>query len=166
MEGHPVGLEPQAVGVLQHVGGHGRLAAELARQRPFGADAIGQDAAEHPRAGGGTGDLVGLRLAVDGVESDPERVGARDVTLLLDGVAVRDAVGRGARRQHHLDLGNRGGVEARSQAGEERKHLGRRVGLDGVEHLGVRQRLGEGLVVGANDVEVDDQAWPVVAAFA
>ena len=37
--------------VLEHVDRHRGLAAELARQRPFGADAVGQDAAEHARPG-------------------------------------------------------------------------------------------------------------------
>ena len=167
MERDAVGLEPELMGVLQHVRGHGGLAAELARQRPFGADAVGQDAAEHPGAGGGAGDLLDLGLAVDGVEPHAERVGPRDVALLLDGVAVADAVGRGAGREHHLDLGDRGGVEAGAEPGQQRQHLRRRVRLDGVEHPGVRQRLGEVLVVGAHDVEVDDEARAFVcAAFA
>ena len=162
-----MGLEPEPMGVLQHVRGHIRLAAELARQRPFGADAVGQDAAEHPRAGGGTGDLLDLGLAVDGVEPHAERVGPRDVTLLLDGVAIADAVRRGAGRERHLDLGDRGGVEAGAERSKQRQHLRGRVGLDGVEHLGVRQRLGKVLVVGAHDVEVDDEARAFVpAAFA
>ena len=88
--------------------------------------------------------------------------GARDVALLLDRVAVGDAVGRRAGGQRHLDLGDGGGVEARAQRGEQRQHLRRRVRLHRVEHPGVRQRLGEGQVVVAHDVEVDDQARPVV----
>ena len=96
------------------------LAAELARQRPFGADAVGQDAAEHACAGRGAGDLLDLRHAVDREEAHAERMGAGDVALLLDGVAVGDAVGRGAGRQHHLDLGDRGGVEAGAERGEQR----------------------------------------------
>ena len=95
---------------------------------------------------------------------DAERVGARDVALLLDGVAVGDAVGRAAGREHHLDLGDRGGVEAGAEPGQQLQHLGRRIGLHGVEHAGVRQRLGEGLVVLAHDVEIDDEAGPVPAA--
>ena len=59
--------------VLQHVDRHRGLAAELARQRPFGADAVGEDAAEHARAGRGAGDLLDLGLAVDREEADAER---------------------------------------------------------------------------------------------
>ena len=35
------------MGVLEHVRGHLGHAAELARQRPFGAGAVAEDAAEH-----------------------------------------------------------------------------------------------------------------------
>ena len=37
------------------------------------------------------------------------------------------------------------------------------IGLDRVEHAGVRQRPGEAVVIVAHDVEVDDQARPVLA---
>ena len=151
--------------MLQHVHGHGRLAAELARQRPFRPDAVGEDAAEHAAAGRRAGDLLDLGLAIDRVEADAERVGAGDVALLLDRVAIGDAVGRGAGRQHHLDLGDRGGVEAGAELGQQRQHFRRRVGLHGVEHARVGQRLGEGGVVVADDVEVDDQAWAFVVTL-
>jgi hypothetical protein len=74
--------------VLEDVHGHRRLATELARQRPFGTGAVAQDAAKHLRAGGRTGDLVGLGLAIDREEPDAVRVGARDVAFLLDRVAI------------------------------------------------------------------------------
>jgi len=162
MERDAVGFEAQAMGVLEHVDRHGGLAAEFARQRPFRSDAVGEDAAKDPRAGGGAGDLLDLGHAVDGEQPHAERIGARDVAFLLDGVAERDPVRLGAGRQHHLHLGDRGGVEARPQRREEREHLRRRVRLDGVEHLRVRQRLGEGEIVFSHDVKVDDQARTVV----
>ena len=118
MERHPMRLQPGFKGVLEHVHGHGRLAAELARQRPFRPDAVGEDAAEHLGAGRRAGDLLHLGLAVDRVEADAEREGARDVALLLDRVAVGNAVGRGAGGEHHLDLGDRGGVEAGAELGQ------------------------------------------------
>ena len=152
-------------GVFEHVHGHRGLAAEFARQRPFGACAVREDAAEHLGAGRRAGDLVHFGLAVDRIEADAEREGAGDIALLLDGVAVRDAVGRGARGQHQLDLGDRGGVEARAELGQQAEHLGRGVGLHGVEHARVGQRLGEGIVVVFDDVEIDDKAWPFVVAF-
>ena len=166
MERDAMRLQAELERVLEHVDRHGRLAAELARQRPFRADAVGEDAAEHPGAGRGAGDLFDLGLAVDRVEANAEREGAGDVTLLLDRVAIGDAVGRSARGQHHLDLGDRGGVEAGAEPGKQRQNLRRRVCLHRVEHAGVGQRLGEGIVVVADDVEVDDQAGPFVVAFA
>ena len=166
VERHADAAQGRLKGMLQHVDRHGRLAAELARQRPFGADAVGQDAAEHAAAGRRPGDLLDLGLAVDRVEADAEREGARDIALLLDGVAIGDAVGRGAGGEHHLDLGDRGGVEAGAELGQQGQHLRRRVRLHGVEHARVRQRLGEGVVVVAHDVKVDDEAWAFVVALA
>ena len=75
---------------------------------------------------------------------------------------MRSAVG--ARREHDFDLGHRSGVEARAEPGQERQHLRRRIGLHGVEHARVGQRLGEGLIVVAHDVEIDDEARTVVVA--
>ena len=43
-------------------------------------------------------------------QADAEREGARDVALLLDRVAIGDAVRGAACGEHHLDLGDRGGV--------------------------------------------------------
>ena len=57
-------------------------------------------------------DLLDLGLAIDREQAHAERMGARDVALLLDRVAEGDAIRRGAGREHHLDLGDRGGVEA------------------------------------------------------
>ena len=79
---------------------------------------------------------------------------------------IGDAIRRRAGRERHLDLGDRGGVEAGAEAGEQRQHFRRRVGLHGVEYARVGQRLGEAEIVFADDVEVDDEAWPVVVAIA
>jgi hypothetical protein len=119
----------------------------------------------NPRAGRGAGDLLHLCLAVDREQPHPQREGAGDVALLLDGVAEGDAVGRGAGRQHHLDLGHRCGVEARAEPREQRQHFRRRVRLDGIENARIRQRVGECLVVVTHDFEVDDEARPVFAAM-
>jgi len=166
VERDAIGLEAELHRVLEHVHGHRRLAAELARQRPFGAHAVRQDAAEHARAGRATRDLVDLRLAIDREQAHAERIGARDVALLLDRVAERDAVRAGTRRERHLDLRHRRRVEARAERGEQRQHLRRRVGLHGVEHARVGQGLREGLIVLADDVEVDDETRPVVGVAA
>ena len=47
MERDAVRLQAQALGEVEHVDRHFRVAAELARQRPLGAGAIIEDAAEH-----------------------------------------------------------------------------------------------------------------------
>ena len=163
MERKPVGDEAERMRALEHARRHLRRAAELARQRPFGARAVAQDAAEHFRARRGARDLLDLGLAVDGEQADAERVGARDVLFLLDRVAEADALGRRAGGQRLLDLGQRGGVEARAEARQQIENLGRRIGLDGVEHARVGQRAGEAEIVLAHDVEIDDEARPVFA---
>ena len=52
----------------------------------------------------------------------------------------------------------RGHIEAAAETGQKLEDFRRRVGLDGIEHLGVRQHLGEVLVVLAHDIEVEDEA--------
>src|SRR5262249_54548894 len=92
------------------------------------------------------------------------REGACDVTLLLDGVAIGNAVGRSARGKHHLDLGDRGGIETGAEAGQKRQHFRRRVCLDGVEHPRVRQCAGKRPGIVAYDYNIDREAWSVVLA--
>ena len=165
VERDAVGFEAEPVRVLEHVDRHGRLAAELARQRPFRPDAVGEDAAEHAAARRRAGDLLDLGLAIDREEAHAERIGARDVALLLDRVAVGDAVGAWRRPRAPSRSRDRGGVEAGAEPGQQRQHLRRRVGLHGVEHARVGQRLGEAEVVLADDIEVDDEAGPVVVTI-
>ena len=155
------------MGMLEHVHRHLGHAAELAGERPFGAGAVAQDAAEHLHLGsrdagrlGRAGDLLDLGLAIDREEAHAELEGARDVALLLDRVAEGDAVGRRAGVERQLDLDDGGRVEARAELGQELEHLRLRVGLHGVEHARVGERPGELGVVVAHDVEVDDQAGP------
>jgi hypothetical protein len=61
-----------------------------------------------------------------------------------------------------IRLGHRGDVEARAELGQELEDLRRRVGLHGVEHLRVGQRLGEGEIVLAHHVEVEHEAGSFV----
>ena len=65
----------------------------------------------------------------------PSAIGARDVALLLDGVAEGDAVSRRAGVHRHLDFGNRRGVEGRAHRGEQAQDLRRRVGLHRIVDL-------------------------------
>ena len=110
--------------------------------------------------GRNAGDLLDFGLAVDREQAHAKLKGARNITLLLDGVAIGDAVRSRAGREHHLDLGDRGGVEAGAERGEQREHLRRGIRLHRVEHAGVRQSLGEGTVIVAHDIEIDHQHGP------
>src|SRR5262249_56337718 len=89
--------------MLEHLDGHRWLAAKLARQGPLRADAIAEDATKHARAGRRAGDFFHFGLAVDREETNAERKGTRDVAFLFDGVAIGDAVGRGAVRERHAN---------------------------------------------------------------
>ena len=153
------------MGVLKNARGHFRHAAELARERPFGARAVAQDAAEHFRAGSGARDLLDLGLAIDRKQPDAKRIGARDVPLLLDRVAVAQALGRAAGGQNLLDLHDGSRVEAGAKARQQVEHFRLRVRLHGVKYARVRQSPGERGVIVANDVEIDDKARTIVAAF-
>ena len=126
--------------------------------------AVAKHAAEHFGARRGARDLLDFRLAIDGEEPHAELEGAENVALLLDRVAEGDAVGRRAGGERLLDLDHRGAVEAGAEAGEQRQHFRRRIGLDGIEHARVRQRLGEGGVIVAHDIEIDDEAGAVILA--
>ena len=123
------------------------------------------DAADHPAAGRGARDLLHLGLAIDGEQGHAEPEGGGDLALFLDGVAVGDAVGRGAGGEHVVRLGDRGDVEAAAEAGQQLENFRRRIGLHGVVHLGVRQHLGEVQVVLADDVEIDDEAGSVIGTL-
>src|SRR5262245_40321227 len=119
MEAHAIGVEAEAMGMIENIDGELRSAAELPRQRPFGAVIGAKNAAEDESARSGTGDLLDLLAGVDGKKPDTARVGGRDVALLFDGVAVGDAVGRGAGSEGHVDLGDAGAVEGGAELGEE-----------------------------------------------
>ena len=161
MERDAIGVEAELLGMAQHVDGHLRHAAELARQRPFGAFAIGQHAAEHAGAGSGAGDLLDFLDAVDGEEADAERIGAGDVALLLDGVAEGDAVGGRAGVERHLDFGNGRGVEGGAHRSEQAQDFRRRVCLHRIVDLRSGSACPKALEIVAHDIEVDDEARAV-----
>ena len=108
----PCATSPSSVGAREDVDGLAGDAAELSAERPFGAGAVGQDAAEDARAGRGAGDLLHLLDAVDGEERHAERVRAGNVALLLDGVAVGDAARRRRRSPSTISIS---GTEAASK---------------------------------------------------
>ena len=158
--------EAAAPGVLEHLDRHLAVATEFARKRPIGSRIVDEQAAEDARARRGPRDLLDLGLAIDGEQPHAELEGARHVALLLDRVAEGDAVGRGAGREHRLDLGDRGRVEAGAEIGEKAQDLGRGICLHGVEDARVRQRIGEGAVILGDHVAVDDEARSVLSALA
>jgi hypothetical protein len=143
MERHAVRDEAQLVCIDQHIDGHLRNAAELARQRPFGAFAVGQHPAEHASPRCGTGDLLDFLMAVDGKQRHAERMGAGDVAFFLDGVAIGNTGGSRAGLQRHLDFGDRGAIEVGAEIGEQTQDLRRRIGLHRIEDRAVGQRLAE-----------------------
>jgi len=76
--------QPALMCKLQNIGGIVRLAAELARQRPFRAGTVAMDAADHPAAGRGARHLLDLGLAVDGEQRDAElERGAISLSFLM-----------------------------------------------------------------------------------
>ena len=173
MERYAVGFEPLTEGVLEHVHRHLGHAAELARQRPLGACAIAQDAAEHPHvrsrdAGRDCSppNLVDFGFAIDREEAHAEREAADDVAFLLDRVAERNPIGRRAGRKRKLDLDDRSRVKARAEIGQELEDCRIRVCLHGVEDARVWKSPGEFGVVVAHHVEVDDDARSVLTSVA
>ena len=164
MEADAAGLEPELLGEHDEVDRHVRVAAEFARQRPIRRfTALGEDAAEDARPRSFAGDVAQVRLAVGGEEPDALFVAVTDVGGLLDRVAVAEAVGRHAERQHPVELIARGDVEARSQLGESAYHLRRRTGLDRVVNLGERHQPLELAILAADDLEIDEQKRRFVA---
>ena len=155
---------------LQDVGGIDRLAPELARQRPFGAGAVADDATEHAAATRGAGHLLDFGFAVDGEQADAERERRSDLGLFLDGVAVGNAVGAGAGFEHGSGFADRCDIERAAEAGEEFQDFRGRIGLHRVVYLGVRQHSGEAVIVFADDIKIDDEAGaapgPVLEKFA
>src|SRR5205823_10072088 len=79
MERDAARLQAKALGEVERFDRHFRIAAELARQRPFGARAIIEYAAEYLGAGGGARYLLDLCGAIDSKQANPEREGAHDV---------------------------------------------------------------------------------------
>jgi hypothetical protein len=122
------------------------------------------DAADDAGARRRAGDLLDLGFAVDRVQRHPEPEGGCDLGLLLDRIAVGDALGRGAGGDYRVGLAHRGDIEAGAELDQELEDVGRRIGLYGVEHLAVGQRPGEGQVVLAHDIEIDHETGSFVLA--
>ncbi len=95
---------------------------------------------------------------------DAELEGARDVALLLDRVAEGDAVRRRRRRRAPARSRRPRRVSKHEPSSARSSSTsGAGIGLHGVEHARVGERAGELGVIVAHDVEVDDEAGPVLA---
>ena len=116
------------------------------------------DAADDPATRRHVGDLLYLGLAIDREQRHAELESLGDLALFLDRIAVGDAIGGGARGEHRVGFGDRGHIEAAAEIGQELKDFRRRISLYGVIDFRVRQRLGEVLIVLADDIEIDDEA--------
>ena len=94
VERHAVRLQPDAERVLKHVhampGSQPNL-RDSGHSAPTQSDRMRQNTRATRSS---AGDLLDLGLAVDREQADAQREGARNVALLLDGVAIGDAVGR------------------------------------------------------------------------
>ncbi len=160
------GNETKPVRAFQNARRHLRRATEFSREGPFGARAVAQHAAKHLRPRRRAGHLFDFGLAIHREQAHAKFKGALDVAFLLDRIAIADAVRARARRQHLLDLDDRSGVETGAKTRQQFEDSWIGVGLHGVEHAGVGQRLGEGRIIVANGIEVEDQTRPILAAVA
>src|SRR4051794_26378805 len=88
MEGDAVGDQAAPMRELKNVRREFRLAAELARQRPFRAGAIAMDAADHAATWGGARDLLDFSLAIDSEQAHTEPEGRGDLALFFYRVAI------------------------------------------------------------------------------
>jgi len=132
--------------MFQHVHGHSRLAAELARtaaiRRRRSPTGMRQNTLEPaPR---GRPSLLGLQSTAYSRTTEFE--GAGDVPLLLD-VLPNETRSGVAPAANAISISATEAVSKQERAWPTGKHLRRRVRLHGVEHARVGQSLGEGSVV-------------------
>ena len=116
MERHAVGNDALFGGDHEQLPGHVGVAAELARQRPFGARAPNQDAAEHAGARRRLGDLLQFLAAVEREQANTQLISLRDVALLLDGVAEEMRSGVAPAASTISISATRGGIERGARA--------------------------------------------------
>mmetsp|Transcript_32092 Transcript_32092/g.56332 ORF Transcript_32092/g.56332 Transcript_32092/m.56332 type:complete len:263 (-) Transcript_32092:285-1073(-) len=106
------------------------------------------------------GDLVQLRVVVEGHQPNAQLPGALEVVRLLAGVGVDDVLGsRPAARNRGVDLRERRAVEARAQAAEGSEQARVGVALDGVERLDAREVLLPLLVLSLHERQIHEVKW-------
>ena len=110
MERDATGVEADVAGLRSKLERHLGGAAELARQRPVGALAGHQDAAEHPGARRRARHLLELVMAVEGEEPQP-RSKAKAMSLSFLIVLPKESRSARPRWQAEFDLAAAGDVE-------------------------------------------------------
>ena len=152
--------------VLKHVGCHFRNAAEFTRQRPFSTRAIAQDAAEHARLRSRTGDFIHFSDAIDGKQTHTERVSGRNIALFLDRIPERNTIRGCTSGKRHFDFDNGSRIKARAHRREQPQNSGIGIGLHGVINAGIGQSPRKGLIIIANDIEIDNNARTILTSGA
>ncbi len=158
MERHAVRIEAEAARLPQEVDRHLGDAAEFARQRPVGAGAIDQDAAENPRPRGRPRQLLELVRAVEGEQAQSRAISKDDVLFLFYRVAERQPVRGHAVIEAQLDFAAAGHVEIGALAVEHGEDRRGRVGLYRIVDAGERQMPAQCVVSLGDGVQIDDEA--------
>jgi len=104
MKRHASRAQTELIRCDQEIGRHMGLAAEFARQRPFGTFVFDQQTAEDTRTRRATGQLLELRSAVKGVKADASGRRARNSALALDRIAEGEPLGRNIQAQAYVEL--------------------------------------------------------------
>ena len=152
--------------IFENIRCHFRNAAKFARERPFSACTIAEDAAEHARLRGHAGNLFNFGFAVDSKEANAEHERSFDIALFLDRIAEGDAISRCASSKRHFDFGDRGRIEAGAERGEQTKNCRIGIGLYGIEHARIRQRPRKRIVIVADDIKINNNARTVLTSGA
>ena len=147
MERHAIGFEAEAMGMLEHVHRHLGHAAELARQRPFGAGAVAQDAAEHLHVGRRVRSARAIfstsasqSTAKRRTPSSRARAMSRSFLIVLP-KEMRSGV---APASSASSISTTEAVSKHEpSSARSLQHLRRRIGLHGVEHARVGERPGK-----------------------
>ena len=158
VERNPGRHEAEVPGFAQKDRRHGRIAAELARERPVGEFRVGENAAKHPRPRRRPRNLVEFAFAVECEQADAIAEGCRDRRLRLDRVAEGETIGRDSHREAALDLAFAGEIERGVEAGQARDEVFCRIGFHRIENARRGQAGPQAPILFRDDIEIDDEA--------
>ena len=116
-----------------------------------------QEAEEHFGTGSRARDFVHIGHGIGDEEPYSLLVEICDVAFFFDGVAEAHALGADAEPEELVQLPARGHVEVGAEIAQERDHFVVGIGLDRVVYLRERHVSPEFLVLGLDDIEVDDE---------